>query len=751
MAGKETVVRILSLNGRWEWYLPQGPRIPRMVPSSYPCVGEATFERSFDLDLAASERAFLCFEGVQYLGHVELNGRDFGDMLPYVRYRFEITDCARRTGNTLSVRVKDITADFGPTGGWEDYGGIGRDVGIEVHDKVFIEDFQWLTILSRGAATGNLTIWVAGSDDAGTTAAVTATLARGGALLCTATDTVRLDDASPCVRLTLPVVHPELWSPDSPALYDLDISLVSGPFRDRLQRRVGIREIRAEGPRFLLNGKELFLKGVARHEMWGDDTGFSLTEAQIEEDLLLVKKMGANFVRLVHYPHDARTISAADRIGLMVSEEPGLWWSDLGDERITAAALEIMRRTVLRDRNNPSVIAWLFFNECRLDDADEYLSKGAELCRSLDPSRMISGANCMDSKSAKPVFDRYGFDFYTQHPYAYEPSAMVHAMEVLHGKPLVFTEWGGWYIHNNPNLLSWFWITIVRGAHARTPGRCLAGICWWQWQDIYQFSRGLPGCQDGVLSDGLVDRYRHRKPMYAEMARLFEEIDHPHPREIRVVHVEHRGAPGDRGRLLRVIDLSVAKESDAARAAWQSALEHPRIHPRTPVREGIPCLGPILPAGIAAPAGLDIVLEPGAPIMLSGDFPRIDLPIGCATSALHLFGHTTYFDGFPVRGTPGQTIARYVLTYEDGTSTEIPLRNGIEIASASMIARASRMNPVAVAAPRVLVLEVDPDWEIYQVNYFLLAADPARRLELLRFESLNAEFCPLLYGVAVSV
>lgn len=62
--------------------------------------------------------------------------------------------------------------------------------------------------------------------------------------------------------------------------------------------------------------------------------------------------MGANFVRLVHYPHHKAIIGIADSIGLMVSEEPGLWWSDLNDDKVIQPALEVMRYTVLRDRNN---------------------------------------------------------------------------------------------------------------------------------------------------------------------------------------------------------------------------------------------------------------------------------------------------------------------------------------------------------------------------------------------------------------
>jgi len=89
-----------------------------------------------------------------------------------------------------------------------------------------------------------------------------------------------------------------------------------------------------------------------------------------------------NFIRLVHYPHSRYTIEYAAKIGLMVSEEPGLWWHRMADPFVKKCALEIMRRTVLRDRSNPAVVAWLFFNECPLGGAMDYLRRGYAMCRS---------------------------------------------------------------------------------------------------------------------------------------------------------------------------------------------------------------------------------------------------------------------------------------------------------------------------------------------------------------------------------
>ncbi len=653
--------------------------------------------------------------------------------------------------NTLRVVVRDITAEYGPTGGWEDYGGITRAVSVDIREALFVEDFQWRADCRPDFTASDcaLTVWLSNRTGVPVDASLSFDLSRRNVTAYSDGRVVHVDGESQQVCFTFRLDNPELWCPKKPSLYDLKISVQASKRKDEVSRKVGVRDFRTRGSRFLLNGEEVFLKGVARHKMWGDSSGFTLTIGQIERGLTLIKQMGANFVRLVHYPHSRETIEAADRIGLMVSEEPGLWWSDMGNDAVTGKALEIMRRIVLRDRNSPSVIAWLFFNECVLSNAGAYLINGRDLCKELDPTRLVSGANCMESKEAKEVFDRCNFDFYTQHPYSYQPEALEKAIDVLQGKPLVFTEWGGWYIHNNPNLIKWFKKTIARRAHGAESQPSFAGMCWWQWQDIYQFSRGLPGCEEGLLSDGLVDRNRERKPMYQVMSEFFDLIDAPCGPACRMDEVGAHARARDVTAQLVPLDLTPLKSSLPQQAAWTHALENIKKFARTPLRSGIRNTGPIISRDIERVADLPVLISAGPPIILAGACGKVEIPVDMNTSALHMFGHTTYFDGYPVRGASCERLGRYVLNYEDGTVQEIQLRNGIELASASMIAINSRINPLAVATDRVLVLTIDPDWEVYQVNHFVAYVDSRRRLVNIAFESLRAEYYPLLYGITV--
>ena len=110
----------------------------------------------------------------------------------------------------------------------------------------------------------------------------------------------------------------------------------------------------------------------------------------------------------MRYYKNKTQMEIADEIGLFVSEEPGLWWSDMKDRTIVDASLEVLRRTVTRDRNHVSVAFWLSFNECIF--TPEFIKESGRVCREYDPYRMVSGANCMNVEMTKKYFKECGFE-----------------------------------------------------------------------------------------------------------------------------------------------------------------------------------------------------------------------------------------------------------------------------------------------------------------------------------------------------
>ena len=112
------------------------------------------------------------------------------------------------------------------------------------------------------------------------------------------------------------------WQPDAPHLHSLHCAFADGS--DSIRERTGLRTITCDGEKILLNGKEITLRGVNRHELH-PQTGPALSDGHIIQDLALLKDLGANFVRGSHYQQDQRFLDLCDECGLMVWEEALGW------------------------------------------------------------------------------------------------------------------------------------------------------------------------------------------------------------------------------------------------------------------------------------------------------------------------------------------------------------------------------------------------------------------------------------------
>src|SRR5581483_8077518 len=121
-----------------------------------------------------------------------------------------------------------------------------------------------------------------------------------------------------------------------------------------------------------------------------------------------------------------------------------------------------------------------------------------------------------------------------------------------------------------------------------------------------------------------------------------------------------------------------------------------------------------------APFESPLAGEQVQPIALTPDFPSIRIPVGVSCARLHVLGHVTLPAGYPVTAKAGETAATYIVHYAGGGSQQVPLRNGIEIARSNLIHAATRVNPIATAAPRALVFTKDIVRERYQVLLYSL-------------------------------
>ncbi|MBN3519068.1 beta-galactosidase [Algoriphagus lutimaris] len=166
--------------------------------------------------------------------------------------------------------------------------------------------------------------------------------------------------SSDSVRFTHQFPNIKAWNPESPTLYKAIFKLKDEEgILYKKSETIGFRSVTLkEKDGLYINGVKVILKGVNRHSFY-PTTGRALSDSNHLEDILLMKEMNMNAVRMSHYPPDERFLELADSIGLFVLDEV-TGWQDAYDEIIGP---QLISETVLRDANHPSVILWDHGNE----------------------------------------------------------------------------------------------------------------------------------------------------------------------------------------------------------------------------------------------------------------------------------------------------------------------------------------------------------------------------------------------------
>ena len=424
------------------------------VPGSLRLTGVYILKRTASLtELPAGARVYIHFEAITYYAEVSVNGKQLGHMGPYVPYEFDATRAIREGDNTVEVLIRDLVQGRDSSGkdaiaigvnpGWEAYGGIIRETWIEIRPVYFIEDvcleYKLSSDFSHASCGARVTLNASASGNA----QVNVNLLHGSVEVAHGSSPVQLHLGQVDADVEFEVEHPLLWSPEEPHLYTLGITLEAGSEADVFRTRTGFRHLAINGRQFEWNGRPLYLQGLCRHDMWLDQ-GFTLSREQMREDMRAIKAMGANFVRLVHYPHDRYIVDLAEELGLLVTEEPGYWqvaFPSMPASEVDAG-LRILEGVIRRDRNSPAVFGWFLGNESEL--TVEYLKRGKALCNQLDPLRRpVSFANSTAKEKAKLQFEQADLDLFSQHLYEFDRHKFETTADYYGaGKPLVIDEWG---------------------------------------------------------------------------------------------------------------------------------------------------------------------------------------------------------------------------------------------------------------------------------------------------------------------
>ena len=374
------------------------------------------YRRSLDVPATEGRRTILYFEGAAMTADVWVNGaRAGGHVGGYVGFDVDVTDHVEAGANDVMVRVSNAyDVDLIPSqkADYFLFGGLTRDVWLRSVPETYIERVHVRTP-SVTAAQGEVALRVrlAGPVGAGT-ALVARIIGPDGRTVQTQRVSVPAGTRDSVHVAFEPVRQPQLWSPASPSMYRVDVALADGS--DQVSEPLGFRwfEFVENGP-FMLNGERLLLRGTHRHE---EHAGYAsaMPNALHRRDLEMIKEMGANFVRLGHYPQDPEVYRTADSLGLLIWDE--LPWNrgGLGGPAWQATTERLLREQIVQNMNHPSIITWSLGNEIywlpEVEGGDDperinaYLTHLNDVAHTLDPSRPTSIRKYYDGSDIVDVF-----------------------------------------------------------------------------------------------------------------------------------------------------------------------------------------------------------------------------------------------------------------------------------------------------------------------------------------------------------
>lgn len=486
--------------------------------------GTVWYQRDFELAPRPGRRYRIHFGAVNYQATVWINGREAGRHEGgFTPFQFDITDLLRDDGNFVVVKVDNRRApDQVPTVNtdWWNYGGITRPVRILELPEAHLRDWS-LGFTPQGRIEGRVETSAPGT--------VTVAIPELGLRQSVETDESGRGDF-------FVTATPRLWSPKDPKLYDVELSFGDETVRDR----VGFRTVEVAGTDILLNGEPMFLRGISLHEE-ATGGGRAWSEAQARELLGRVRELGANFVRLAHYPHNAAMTRVADEMGLLVwSEIPVYWTIDFESPAVYEKAESQLDEMITRDRNRASVILWSIANETpATPERTAFLSRLAARARHLDPGRLVTaaldtqrqvdGAMTIDDPLAA-VVDVIGINSYCGW---YGPARPEECRALRwrspHGKPVVMSEFGAGALHGRHGPADHRWTeeyqAAVYEANLEMIGNIdfLRGLTPWILQDFRSPRRPLPGIQDFWNRKGLLSETGEKKAAWQVLNAWYRE------------------------------------------------------------------------------------------------------------------------------------------------------------------------------------------------------------------------------------
>lgn len=390
----------------------QGHWVPAILPHTWNkedvTDNEAGYRRSTSWyrknirlgNIVPEQRYFLYFEGVNSTTTVFVNGKEAGGHVGgYIGFEIDISPYVKAGDNEVYVKVDNgYNRDIIPSqqSDFFIYGGITRDVWLRTRPKIAIGKIRLTTPkVSKESAELQVEVPLDATDAVSGLALEVVLRSPTGEVV--GSKTVDIQGGKTLIGIK-DIQNPKLWDTDDPQLYTVDVFLKNGQEElDKVTDRVGFRwfEFVENGP-FYLNGKRVLLRGTHRHEEHAG-VGAAMSNAQHRKDMEMIKEMGANFVRLAHYPQDPEIYKACDELGLLVWDELPWCRGGLGGEVWQTNTKNMLKEMIAQNYNHPSIIIWSLGNEMywlpdfdggdNRENINTFLSELNTMAHELDPTR----------------------------------------------------------------------------------------------------------------------------------------------------------------------------------------------------------------------------------------------------------------------------------------------------------------------------------------------------------------------------
>ncbi|NED13728.1 LamG-like jellyroll fold domain-containing protein [Streptomyces sp. SID9124] len=384
-----------------------------------------------------SNRLKLNFGAVDYQATVWVNGKKVAEHTGgYTAFTADITDAIKGSGQQeIVVAVTDTTGPDQPTGKQSaNPGGIFYTASSGIWQTVWMEPVAPAAVDSLTTTPdidkGDLALTV-NSEHASKSATVTAVARdKKGKVVGRITGPANRE-------LSLPVAKQHLWTPDDPYLYDLEVTLKDGRYKDTVDSYFGMRSVGIANvggyQKIVLNGKPFFSLAQLDQGFYPDGLNTAPSDDALVFDLKAQKDLGFNSVRKHIKVEPARWYYHADQLGLFVWQDfvSGNLTNDKGHQAFVDQGAEMMKQL----HNYPSIGSWIVFNEGWGEWDRTETGKITEKVQAADPSRIVnahSGVNCCNSKGDSGKGDIIDHHDYNNTDPAF-PDANRAAMDGEHG------------------------------------------------------------------------------------------------------------------------------------------------------------------------------------------------------------------------------------------------------------------------------------------------------------------------------